>query len=122
MMAAPTVLFAGAILAAAPAGSFMTGQQLLAACGSANIFESADCLGYITGIADAVGAFQPVLGERFAVPAVVCLRAGVTRGELRSVVVAHLREEPAREAASASALVVEALMQTYPCGDAGRVR
>jgi hypothetical protein len=122
MMAAPTVLLAGAILAAAPAGSFLTGQQLLAACGSANIFESADCLGYITGIADAVGAFQPVLGERFAVPAIVCLQAGITRGELRTVVVAHLRQEAARDATSASALVVEALMQIYPCGSTDTAR
>ena len=115
MIAAHPALLAGAILAATPAGSFFTGRQLLAACDSRNLFETADCLGYITGIADALGAFQPVLGTRFAVPPVVCLPAGITRGTLRDVAVTHLRQAAARDGQSASALVVEALMQSYPC-------
>ncbi len=122
MIAAPPALLAGAILAAAPAGSFFSGRQLLAACNSHNLFESADCLGYITGIADALGAFQPVLGARFAVPSVVCLPAGITRGALRDVAVAHLRQAAARDGMSASALAVEALTQSYPCDEGGSAR
>ena len=116
-MAPAVLLLTGIILRTQAAAGFFTGTQLLHDCASTNPAEAADCLGYITGIADAIGTAQPLLHDRFGIPPVVCVGPDVTRGHLREVVVAHLRETPAQQPEEAGRLVVEALMATFPCPD-----
>ncbi len=104
---------AALLLQVQTSGSYLTGAALLRACTSAAAFDRADCLGYVTGIADAIGAAQPVLRDRFAIPATVCVPPGTTRARLRDIAVAHLRQADA--GAGAGAVVVEALMHAFPC-------
>ncbi len=112
----PVALLASSLLLHVQmSGSFVTGADLLNECTSAVPVRMSDCLGYVTGIADAIGAAEPVLRERFGIPAVICLPAGTRRGEIKDAVVARLRAAPAQNSQGAGFLVTQALMKTWPC-------
>jgi len=84
-------------------GEFFSGNHLLAECESRDASSRIDCLGYTSGAADAAqGRFY-------------CPPDGVTRGQVRDVVIAHLRANAAQRHLTADVLVALALRDVWPC-------
>jgi hypothetical protein len=93
-------------------GGYQTGFQLLSQC------ESADysvCLGYIEGIVDITSAAR----QKGALSRSPCIPMGAPAGQLRLVVIQHLRREAKSLHFEASLLVYDALMAAFPCSEGG---
>jgi hypothetical protein len=93
--------------------TFDSGNKMLALCESTIPFEYGACVGFISGVALMVnGASQQggnFLGWR------VCVRNGVTVGQLRDIVVQDLQAHPENRDLGATLLVMRALQATFPC-------
>lgn len=92
-----------AALAAPAHAEFFLGNTLLARCESFETVETMDCLGYITGAADAAQWRS------------YCPPDGINRGQIRDVVVAFLRQNPDIRHQTADLLVAAALRRVWPC-------
>jgi hypothetical protein len=97
------ILAMAASCADAPAAEFFDGNRLLAQCQSERLVDWADCLGYISGVHDAL------------VTVSFCTPSGATRGQIRDVVVAALIGAPAVRHHSADRIVTGALRAAWPC-------
>lgn len=102
-------------VAAVPAhAALVPAAQLLAMCEKGET-GSPDakgvCLGFIAGVHDDLTAME----ELGAIEMVFCPPATVTLDELRATVVAFLRRNKAENQTPASKLVVNALVERFPC-------
>lgn len=91
----------------------MNGKELQAFCmpGQASNFDMGTCLGYITGIADAMHrSTVNIYGWR------ACMGQGVTVERMHSAVVSFLNSHPQYLELDADSLVARALADAYPCG------
>ena len=92
---------------AAPSRDMLaTGNDLVAACTSAKPLEYGMCVGYISGVVD---------GFLVADRATVCIPAGLTRGQLRDVVVAGIADSPRDSAQEGYVVTLLALSRAFPC-------
>jgi len=96
-------LFAILLVSTSAHAEFLDGNKLLATCRSTEIVDRADCLGYTTGVHDAL------VGVR------ICSPDGVTRGQVRDIVVAYLQNAPEERHKTADVLVGNVLGTLWPC-------
>jgi hypothetical protein len=91
---------------------FFTGNKLYEVCmkggyvpgdGAKSTVDFGDCIGYISGAADAGWKSE------------WCPVQGVTRGQVMDIVIKYLRDNPDRRHISADVLVLHALGAAYPC-------
>jgi hypothetical protein len=64
------------------------------------------CLGYVVGVIDS---------REFELGAELCASPKPTKEQIRDTVVEYLKKNPAQRALPAAALVVNALLQGFPC-------
>jgi hypothetical protein len=102
-MIRPALLLTAALLAAPVHAEFFTGNILLAKCQSPDINDRLDCLGYITGAADAAQH------RRYCPPDTV------TRGQIRDIVIAAMLRAPDIRHETADIIVAAALGNVWPC-------
>jgi len=90
---------------------FQTGNEFLADCNSSEPFLQGTCAGSIAFARDMHNTWvsQGFLSER------ICSPEGVTRGQLRRVVLKYMEEYPERLHNSSSSIVLHALTQAFPC-------
>lgn len=89
-----------------------TGNTLLAECRSESEFKQAICLGFIMGAAEALLVFKhavPGQSELF------CNPPSVTTGQLQDIVIFWLEDNPVERHNSASALILLAMRDAFPC-------
>jgi Rap1a immunity proteins len=79
------------------------GNELYRWCTGA---DRSGCLGYVTGVASVEAALN-------AIP--ICFPAKATANQLRDVVIAYLRDNPADRHMSALVLVSNAYVASFPC-------
>lgn len=105
-----------------------TGNDMLRDCESDNSFSRGVCMGYLDGVTDGVikaeadqylmafmdagqtGARPPELGH-----GAFCIPKGVTLGQLKQVVIKHLRDYPQFTHLNAGNLAVAAMGIAFPC-------
>lgn len=93
--------------------SFTTGNDLVNYCTSAKPIPAQKegvCLSYVMGAADMLGKLQPLAEWNW-----VCLKPGVTPDQLNRVVAKYLADRPAMLNHDASFLVMNALIDAFPC-------
>ena len=105
------IAIATAVLFASPAWSsgfgFYSGNQLFDYCeGAAK--DKAHCIGYTTGIVDAL-ASGPIYGWEACVP------EKVSQAQVRDIVVKYLQDNPQDRHYSAAAIAAKALSIAFPC-------
>lgn len=94
--------------AAAQALELETGESLLGRCKSGS--EGAlTCLGYVSGVADAMAAGNSIN------LATACFVGKVNAGQLQDAVVAWLERNADKRHFAAAGLVAAALAETFPC-------
>jgi predicted RecA/RadA family phage recombinase len=93
-------------IAAAPRDRLATNNDLLAACTSPKPLEYGMCMGYISGVVDGF-----LVGDRTS----ICIPAGVTKGQMRDVVLSGIAANPKERAQEAYAGTLLALSRQYPC-------
>ena len=84
---------------------FITGNDLQRACLSRDNM----CVGFIGGIADAMGAGNIINGYR------ACLPAGVELGQVKDIVIQYLNANTQTRHLSAGGLVADAISNAFPC-------
>lgn len=95
----------------AVAGGFQSGNDILSHCTpSPTDFEQGFCDGYTGGVADAMGAEEPIFGWR------ACFPRGVTGGQITDAAVRYLQLHIGDRHKGAASLVAAALAETFPCG------
>lgn len=112
-----TFFLAISALSASPgsgrATEYYTGNTLLDGCTDASAASSVlqtGCMGYISGVASAGGQCENTInGYRFSVP------EGVSRGQLKDIVVMWLQRHPADRHYAAAGMVAAALAESFPC-------
>jgi hypothetical protein len=97
-----------AVTQPAAASAFVDGNSLLSLCVSGKDFDFFNCIGYIKGINDAANS-NPINGYRACVP------QPVTVGQIKDIVIEHLRHSAAERHLMAAGLVARALEQSFPC-------
>lgn len=103
-MKAVLALTAALVLALPARAEFFDGNKLYEQCISDTAWQRGDCLGYTSGV------FDSLQGIRWCAP------ENVTRGQVRDIVVQHLRDNPAtRSSTSADVLIRVALESIWPC-------
>lgn len=88
---------------------FFTGNDILARCQSSELNVWADCLGYVSAIADTLAGGNTISGYR------ACPSRNVTRGQVRDVVVSWLIANPASRHFTANSVTAAALSVAFPC-------
>ncbi|MCW5770926.1 MAG: hypothetical protein KIT16_04760 [Rhodospirillaceae bacterium] len=102
-------IVAAATAAEARTGRFLSTPEFIRLCtASTNAVERQDCLGYISGVADALDG-NALDGIR------ACLPEAVTRKQLRDIVVEWLQANPQLRRFRAASLVATALAKKFPC-------
>jgi len=89
-------------------GWFLTGNNLLQKCQDRNLLEQGECLGFTSGVSDAMG-HNALNGWTSCVP----LQA--TRGQIMDIAVQFLVKHPESRHFAASFLVARALDAAFPC-------
>lgn len=69
------------------------------------------CLGYIASASDTHNTWA----EQGVAPRRICTSIDVTQGQLRLIVVKYLEADPAELHLTASSLVLNALIEAFPC-------
>jgi hypothetical protein len=91
------------LVCAGARAEFFDGNKLLSVCQEAGGVHVGDCLGYISGAADA------------AYSVTWCPPQNVTRGQIRDLVVNFLTSTPAVRHLSGDVIVSETLKRVWPC-------
>lgn len=110
-----TMLFASALLASSPASAgFVSGTQLVDICkadlqGAGNPLMSAECLGFVTGVADTFDCVEKLHGFTWN------SKTDANQTQLVKTVVTWLEGHPNVLAYEADGLVAAALSEAYPC-------
>ena len=84
-----------------------TGNEMLKDCEGYQDY----CLGYVTGIVEATDTYV----EWKKMESGFCIPAGVSRGQLESVAVKYLKDNPSKLHLNAASLVANALSHSFPC-------
>ena len=114
------LLAAALALSALPAGEAaaanISGQQLLALCtanmdGRGNPMASAECMGFIVGVADTFDCVEDNHGYTWN------SAAAASQPQLVRIVVRHIQSDPKALAADGHRAVAQALSSRYPCPD-----
>jgi len=96
----------GPAVAQTPLIAFETGNDLLEKCRTQNPM----CLGYVSGVIDASQMYQSAGTNRL-----VCPPTGVTRTQVRDVVVRFLEEHPESRQRAAAVIALSAMGKAFPC-------
>ncbi len=112
-------LAAAIALSAPPAASAMTGNQLLDACTKGQapsneaVLAHVACGAYIAGVVD----LDPVINPYMRVQGLpgFCLPQDVTNNQLTNLVIQRLRNAPADNHMPGGILVVQAMVDAFPC-------
>ena len=112
-----TVLATVAASQSFAAEAYKTGNELLQLCRSDLAANQAICLGYITGVADALESNDAAVAKdgRDGDKRRVCVSTGVTIGQLQRVVVKYITDHSENLDYNASDLVASALARDFPC-------
>ena len=108
MQTATVVFLTCAVMTPWAQASFISGNELLASCQDKNIFSQGDCIGFTSGISDAM-AWNVLNGSTACVP------NQATRGQVRDIAVQFLVKHPELRHHTASYLVTQALSKAFPC-------
>jgi hypothetical protein len=96
---------AAILLAIAPCVAVAdTGNELFARCVSSQIGEQLYCMGYVTGIANALRDDGKV-----------CIPAAVTKQQVMDMVIAHMRAYPAARHMDSYWIIYAALLEGFAC-------
>ena len=90
-------------------GSFLTGNGLLNQCQDNSPFPQGDCVGFTSGVSDAM-ASNTLNGWTACVPP-----NQVTRGQVKDIAVQFLVKHPELRHLTAVSLVASALGEAFPC-------
>ena len=101
------LVLVSAAASALAAGSWVNGNELKKYC-SSNSYERGICLGFTSAVANIV-ANEPVAGWR------ACIPDGVTRGQLRDIMVKFLDDHPEELHLEAASLAARAYKEAFPC-------
>jgi len=85
------------------------GNDLLSTCNSGEYYNQGYCLGYIRGLSLGVDAVLETGKKK------ICYPENVTMGQLRDVVIAYIRRNPAERNKNAMVLVAFASSDAWPC-------
>ena len=104
---ASVAVLTSVLVGAAPAAEkvFYNGNKLLEDCREGGWLEIGICMGYIGGVADALGS----------TPTRACIAASVSRGQVQDVAVKWLEANPQERHFLAFRLVAKALSEAFPC-------
>jgi len=91
---------------AEPYELFSDGEELSSTCAAGRNFSAGACLGYIVGALDAFAIVQQTG---------YCAPSGLSRGQVRDIVVAWLGAHPEKLQGNASAAVYNAMADSFPC-------
>jgi hypothetical protein len=92
-------------------GAWTSGGQLLEACEKEDFFSKGDCFGYISGTLD---SYEMAAGRKgFTIRH--CIPEGVTKGQMKKIVMKYLNENPEKLHFTASSLVLTGLREAFPC-------
>ena len=91
---------------------FLSGNRLLDICDQSH---SALCIGYIAGIADAMGTSLADGSHPAVAGWQACFPQGVSGGQVRDVAINYLQAHPEQRQLSAASLVAHALSEAFPC-------
>lgn len=105
--AALALVLVSAAASAQAAVSWMNGYELKEYCQKSS-WERGICLGFTSAVANIV-ANEPVAGWR------ACIPDGVTRGQLRDIMVKFLDDHPEKLHHSAASLAARAYEEVFPC-------
>lgn len=104
----------GILLLGAPASGargIESGNDLLSWCDDEPGFGSGICNGFITGVTYGIQADR-ALSKR-SMP--FCTRDGVSRGQIKDVVIAFIKAHPSVRDQSAAGLIEFAMIEAFPC-------
>lgn len=109
------VTFSGALIEAPAHAGFFTGNQLYSECTSEKgnreyLGNISTCNGYIMGVLDAADTHAQ-WDKKIA----ICIPTGVNTGQLREIVIAELRANPALRHLPAAYFVLSAVSSAFPC-------
>ncbi len=97
----------------------MSGERLLQACTARSSALVGACDAYLDGVSDTITTYQisrPADGSKGAkLPGYICVPGHMTGPQLREAVVGWGKQHRNELRAQASAIVVRALLQLYPC-------
>jgi hypothetical protein len=110
-LAIGTLLTIGLASCAARANDYVDGRQLLTMCSSPPGPQRVWCMGYVTGVAGAMG-ISPVNGYS------ACIPRDATVADLVAVVVRRVPSYPSIGGYGAAGLVAHALADIFPCSNA----
>lgn len=85
------------------------GNDLLDVCSKTDYYSQGYCLGYIRALSSGVDAVLATSNQK------ICYGQGVTIGQIRDVVVAYIRRNPAKRNENAMVLVSWASVEAWPC-------
>lgn len=104
---------AALLFAATPANARETvtddGNELLDICSKEGYFSQGYCLGYIRALSSGVDMLLYTNKQR------ICYGPNITIGQVRDVVLAYLRRNPAKRNENAMVLVSWASAEAWPC-------
>jgi hypothetical protein len=111
----------GTPLSAAAQNSFSTGNDLLRTCNEgardSNI-SFGFCMGFIMGVVDGWNFAYHLYNGQNAL-GLFCIPRSVNSGQLRDVIVLHLRQNPAERHHNSNDIILAALVTAFPCRSAG---
>ncbi|MBV9750446.1 MAG: hypothetical protein JO157_16695 [Acetobacteraceae bacterium] len=97
----------------------LSGERLMYVCTKGSNALIGACNAYLDGVSDAITSYQaarPQDGRKGApLPAYICVPGHLTGPQLRQAVVAWGEQHRNELNGQASAVVIRALLQTYPC-------
>jgi hypothetical protein len=96
-------LFSLLLVAAPVHAEFFDGNKLLSTCRSNQPIDMADCIGYVTGVYDTLAGVR------------ICSPDGITRGQVRDIVLTYLQNAPEERHKTADVLIGNVLSALWPC-------
>ena len=90
------------IFSATAVADFMDGKSLLMYCRGSNADAKGICMGYITGVADAISRN-------------LCFPKEINTNLVVQIVIQHVERSPGAAQLSGESLVTNALKNAYPC-------
>ena len=97
----------------------LSGERLMQVCTQGSGAQGGACIAYIDGVSDSITSYQaarPQDGSKgAALPAYICVPGHLTGPQLRDAVIAWAKQHGNELNGQASAVVIRALLQTYPC-------
>lgn len=111
LLAGGTLLTIGLASCAARANDYIDGRQLVGMCSSPPGPQRVWCMGYVTGVAGAMG-ISPINGYS------ACIPRDATVADLVAIVVRRIPSYPSIGGYGAAGLVAHAFADVFPCSNA----